>query len=171
MSSTVRYVARYRAAWAATTRVVLGTGVGIVAACFVLLLPWLSAVLMLGGWAGRRRLDRLLDEVRAAAAGSEAAVLLSVGLLASVGWTILLGAAGAAVVVVTMLGVAPLLLDRLREHDRRTAWEASERALLLANTPAARLWVVRQRATYLDDLERRDPERFAELTRDLTSHG
>ena len=119
MSSTMPYVARYRAAWAATTRVVLGTGVGIVAACFVLLLPWLSAVLMLGGWVGRRRLDQLFDEVRAAAAGSEAAVLLSVGLLASVGWTILLGPAGAAVVVVTMLGVAPLLLDRLREHDRR----------------------------------------------------
>jgi hypothetical protein len=171
MASTLPYVARYRAAWEAVTRVVLGTGVGVVAVCCLLLLPWFSGALLLGGWAARHRLEQLLDEVRLAAAGNEAAVLLSVALPAFVGWTLLLGPAGAALVTVTLLGGVPLLLARLHEIDQRHAWEASERALLLAETPAARLWIVRQRASYLDDLERRDPERFAELTRGPTTPG
>ena len=161
-------VAWYQVAWATVTRTVLGTGVGILAACFVILLPWLSAVALLGLWAGRRRLSRPATDWAAVAADNEGLGLLGVGLVACLGWTLLLGPAGAGLVLVTLTGAGPVLAARQREVDLRSAWWVSDQALQTAPSPDARLWLVRQRASYLDDLERRDPERFAELTQELT---
>lgn len=168
MRSSAAGVTGYQTVWAATTRMVLGIGVGVLGACFVLVLPWLSAALLLGFWVWRDRLRRQVGEWAAITRDNEGLTLLSVGMASCVGWTLLLGAPGAALVVMSLLGATPVLVARQRDLDLADAWPGSDRALTAAADPEARLWLVRQRAGYLDDLARHDPDRLDELTRALT---